>query len=285
MFTYIGHGYKKASTPCGSAPRYIRPNAKDIDRIDAGARNPLMAIIACSTAHFDDPSEDSIAEELLRKKGGPVVIIGSTRISHPSRIRCSAKSSSPPFSAAAGRDAGEVLTVAKSKVLPTAGPRIRWRPSVRCSRPRRRPPEGPRAPYVLLGDPAVRAAAAARRNRPRLRRYRRSRRRTLGNHGGQGIADGNVELTLDRERHVILKPTEKVNIKDKALAERVVANYEAANDKVAVRATAVLAGGEGRGEDRHTRADLPAGTYFVKAFSENGTAAALGAKALKVALP
>ena len=286
MFTYIGHGYKKGFDALRFGTEvYPILNAKDIDRIDAGARNPLMAIIACSTAHFDDPSEDSIAEELLRKKGGPVAIIGSTRISHPFANTLLGKELVAAFFGG-DRTLGEVLTVAKSKVAD------RWS-------------EDPMAAigslfvrgldvgrlmkdhahlYVLLGDPAVRAA------RPRGEIVLASADTAAPGAElsvtmeAKGIADGNVELTLECERHVILKPTEKVNIKDKALAERVVANYEAANDKVAVRATAVLAGGKAEAKIV-IPADLPAGTYFVKAFSENGTAAALGAKALKVALP
>ncbi len=84
IYTYIGHGRRKAFDSLRIEGRRVPIlGPADLKSLDAGDRPPLLTVIACSTAWFDDPKEDSIAEKMLRLSGGPIAAIGATRISHP----------------------------------------------------------------------------------------------------------------------------------------------------------------------------------------------------------
>jgi len=85
VFTYVGHGSAQAFDSIRDRSGLLHPilDARSVESIDAKGRNPVLAIIACWTGMFDEPSRDCIAELLLRKDGGPAAIIASSRISHP----------------------------------------------------------------------------------------------------------------------------------------------------------------------------------------------------------
>ena len=85
VFTYVGHGSSQALDSIRDASGLKWPilDAESVASIDAGGRNPVLAIIACWTGMFDEPSRDCISELLLRKDGGPAAVIASSRISHP----------------------------------------------------------------------------------------------------------------------------------------------------------------------------------------------------------
>ena len=85
VFTYVGHGSAQAFDVIRDSSGFKWPilDAESVASIDAGSRNPILAIIACWTGMFDAPARDCIGELLLRKDGGPAAIIASSRISHP----------------------------------------------------------------------------------------------------------------------------------------------------------------------------------------------------------
>lgn len=85
VFTYVGHGSSQAFDTIRGPSGLQWPilDAASVAAIDSGGRNPVLAIIACSTGMFDAPAQDCIGELLLRKAGGPAAIIASSRISHP----------------------------------------------------------------------------------------------------------------------------------------------------------------------------------------------------------
>jgi Peptidase family C25 len=83
-FTYIGHGSPDAfDRVIVEGKQYPILTSNDIKSLDSQGRSPVMTIIACSTGRYDDPRRDCLAEEMLRKDGGPIAVIAASRISHP----------------------------------------------------------------------------------------------------------------------------------------------------------------------------------------------------------
>ncbi|MCL2347521.1 MAG: C25 family cysteine peptidase, partial [Planctomycetaceae bacterium] len=84
FWVYMGHGYHRAldalRTPDGTTyPIFIEGDSQYLD-----SRNglPIAIFCACYTGAFD-AIDDCLAEEMLRKKNGPVAIIASSRVSMP----------------------------------------------------------------------------------------------------------------------------------------------------------------------------------------------------------
>jgi hypothetical protein len=84
LFNYVGHG-----SPTGfdrvdfDGVSYPILRTEDVARLDNGGRAGLLSIIACSTGRFDDPKVDCVGERLLAKRGGPLAVFASSRVSHP----------------------------------------------------------------------------------------------------------------------------------------------------------------------------------------------------------
>lgn len=80
---YLGHGMPTmldyAATPHG--PRPIL-SVTDVPRLQCGGNNPLAVLVACYTGAID-ARDDSLAEELVLSKGGPVAAIAATRVTMP----------------------------------------------------------------------------------------------------------------------------------------------------------------------------------------------------------
>lgn len=115
--TYLGHGSERALGPIRHRGRRFPVFAeRDIASVDAGPRPPILTLICCYAGAFDSPSEDCIAEELLRRPGGPIAVIASTRISHPLANAAFGDALLPGFFAA-GRPIGETLREAKLRLL------------------------------------------------------------------------------------------------------------------------------------------------------------------------
>ncbi len=75
IINYIGHGNNDVL-----AHEYILRGSRDIERINNGAKLPLIIVFSCAVGQFDKPDNISLAEMLnLRKEGGCVAIIAATR--------------------------------------------------------------------------------------------------------------------------------------------------------------------------------------------------------------
>jgi hypothetical protein len=83
FWVYIGHGrpreLDRLQVP-GEEHSIFR--AEDIDRVAARRGPPIALFLACYTAAYDAQS-DCLAEELLRAEGGPVAVIGGSRVTMP----------------------------------------------------------------------------------------------------------------------------------------------------------------------------------------------------------
>jgi len=75
IIDYIGHG-----SPGLWADEHIFRRSEDIPRLVNGKKSPLIFTASCSIGFFDDPTEESFGEELIRKRlRGAVAIISATR--------------------------------------------------------------------------------------------------------------------------------------------------------------------------------------------------------------
>ena len=76
IFSYIGHG-----SPYSLAQeKLLYLDRGDINQIDTGNKMPLWIVGTCSFGHFDDPTTESFAEELIREPmNAASMIISTTR--------------------------------------------------------------------------------------------------------------------------------------------------------------------------------------------------------------
>lgn len=83
FWVYIGHGQPteldRLRVPGGEHSIF---RAADIDRVAARRGAPIALFLACYTAAYDAQAE-CLAEELLRADGGPVAVIGGSRVTMP----------------------------------------------------------------------------------------------------------------------------------------------------------------------------------------------------------
>ncbi len=83
FWVYIGHGHVQTLD-------YVRAQAEwlpiltheNISEIQCGARPPIAIFLACYTGAFD-AIEDSLAEELMLSKNGPIACLAASRVSGP----------------------------------------------------------------------------------------------------------------------------------------------------------------------------------------------------------
>lgn len=83
FWVYVGHGHRhgldRVLTPKG---RYEIADNSSAKLFRAEAGSPIVLLLCCYAAAFDDP-RDCFAEELLRQPRGPVAVIGGTRVTMP----------------------------------------------------------------------------------------------------------------------------------------------------------------------------------------------------------
>ena len=83
FWVYLGHGSTRSldhiHVPGGHYPIMGCQQAAGL-RCRSGS--PIACFLACYTAAFDQP-EDCLAEELLRSPGGPVAVVGGSRVTMP----------------------------------------------------------------------------------------------------------------------------------------------------------------------------------------------------------
>lgn len=73
---WIGHGNKSLW-----AHEQLFRRSEDIPRLNNGAKLPMVLAASCSIGFFDDPSEQGMAEELIRwPSGGAIATIAATRV-------------------------------------------------------------------------------------------------------------------------------------------------------------------------------------------------------------
>jgi len=83
FWVYIGHGRRRSLEPMVvDRRRYHVLAAEDAAKLRPGAGSPVALMLACYTCAFDGP-RDCLGEALLRSPGGPVAVIGGSRVTMP----------------------------------------------------------------------------------------------------------------------------------------------------------------------------------------------------------
>ena len=84
FWVYIGHGNRRwvdfLRVPEHQPYRIL--TYQEVDRLRAGDCPPIACFFACYTAAFDG-QQDCLGEEMLRQPGGPVAVIGGSRVTMP----------------------------------------------------------------------------------------------------------------------------------------------------------------------------------------------------------
>ncbi len=75
VFNYVGHG-----NPQLFAHERVFTSQSDLPRLQNGARLPLVFTASCSIGFFDSPTQEGMAEELLRMNNGAVCVVSATRL-------------------------------------------------------------------------------------------------------------------------------------------------------------------------------------------------------------
>jgi hypothetical protein len=83
FWVYIGHGHPltldRVKVPGATYPIF---QIGDTGKLKSAAQPPIAIMLACYTAAFDLP-RDCLGEELLKSEGGPVAILGGSRVTMP----------------------------------------------------------------------------------------------------------------------------------------------------------------------------------------------------------
>lgn len=83
FWVYIGHGNRRqldqVRTPVGVFPIL---HAEQANRLQSGSTPPIAVFLACYTTAFDG-EQDCLAEEMLRQPGGPIAVLGGSRVTMP----------------------------------------------------------------------------------------------------------------------------------------------------------------------------------------------------------
>lgn len=83
FWVYMGHGQpRELDRVRVPGQEYSILRSEDVGRVEARRGAPIALFLACYTAAFDAQG-DCLAEELLRAEGGPVGVIGGSRVTMP----------------------------------------------------------------------------------------------------------------------------------------------------------------------------------------------------------
>ena len=83
FFVYIGHGQHRGLDHVRTPGRpYPILESADVPRLTAEHGAPIALFLSCHAAAFDGP-EDCLGEDLFRHDGGPVAVIGGSRVTMP----------------------------------------------------------------------------------------------------------------------------------------------------------------------------------------------------------
>ncbi len=83
FWIYIGHGQRRyldhVQVPGGA---FHILDSDDVAKMQCNQAFPIALMLACYTCAFDHPT-DCLAEEMLRADGGPVAVVGGSRVTMP----------------------------------------------------------------------------------------------------------------------------------------------------------------------------------------------------------
>jgi hypothetical protein len=278
MLNYVGHGHDfSLDTLRWQDRRYPICSEKDLLALNTGGRLPIFLIIACDTGRFDRADgRDCLAESMLKSKGGPGVVIASSRVSHPYPNAILQKELIEALTLGAQPSVGELFRDASRAMLSRRDEPMRRRLDLiaRLIVPPEEREELLRshiAMYNLIGDPALQI--------PRPERLELTRRGSSLKLALPEDFNGQAEVTLESERSLMLRPVLEAWPEaglDTAQRLAIRQSYRDANDKVLRRWLCPVVKGELQGPASWDWS-LPAipGSYVIKVFAEGESQGAI----------
>lgn len=290
FWVYIGHGHRRhledLRLPDGE---YRVLHAEDARRLSAATGGPPIALLlTCYAAAFDGP-RDALAEDLLRADGGPIAVIGGSRVTMPYGMGVLAVEMLDEYFTQRRATLGEVFLHAKRNTL--LKPRTDHRSKLLDTLGGMLCPKGvtlhdERREHLalmnLLGDPLLRlpqpaplrldvAASAAAGSRLEI----------AGHSPIDGVAV--VELAVRRDRLRFAPPRRTKYAADEASRAEFQQTYRLANEPRLTQTRARVSDGRFRAE--LAIPDDAAGPCWVRVFVEGDRACALGAAELHIERP
>jgi hypothetical protein len=291
MMAYIGHGDERGFAELSwSGASYPILDTKPVtlaQKIDVTHKPPLLTLIACLTGKFT--SGDSVSEEILKTKTGPVAILSSTEISHPYA------------NALFIRELAQSMTITKTPTVGEAFVDAKRRTIANLNDPLRKKIEGligfllPLKErealrrthlymYELFGDPALTIAYPRQHSTVTLGA-------ATAAPGSEvtitatlpSVGAGKALVTLEGRRSSITGTIKPVPADGDATRDAIIAeNYATANDHAVAKKTALHEGGTLK-TTITVPAGLAAGDYFVRVHADDGKTDAVGSAKVTVA--
>lgn len=116
LWVYVGHGSRRGVDSIRWQGRhYDILEAKHAGKVDVKNGFPVMAVIACSTGHYDG-KRDCVGEVFLKRPRGPVAFLGGSRVTQPYANGLLAQALVDQLFGRA-RTLGEAVTRAKRQVI------------------------------------------------------------------------------------------------------------------------------------------------------------------------
>lgn len=237
-----------------------------------------MVVVACSTAEFDHPKEDSIGEELLKLKSGPVAFIGGSRITAPIGNGVFLKEFLETFvDSTTKRTLGEMLNHTKIELERDKKDKVRQKFNAAASlfmdkKTRKKDRRDHTYYYNLLGDPAL----TVRFIEDKISMDVELKEKKIIVRGKSPVEEGKGEVSFEVDRKIIYYPLYKLMPEDSDWEKKVKANYEAANNKILIQASVMVSGSQ-----FETEFSLPdeirEGNYVVKAYVHSSQKDSFGA--------
>lgn len=284
LFVYVGHGARASfDTLLWKKKDYPVLNRKSLKKMKARDGLPVMVVVACSTAEFDHPKEDSIGEELLKLKSGPVAFIGGSRVTAPVGNGIFLKEFIETFvDAEAKGTLGQMLNHARTELEKNKVDRVRSKINSAASffmgkdavKKERR---DHMYYYNLLGDPALTIQFIEEK----LAMYVGMKEKKILVKGNVPFAEGKGEVNLEVDRKIIYYPLYKLMPEDTDWETKVEANYKAANNKVLSRMPVEVKSSRFEVE-LSLPEDIRPGNYVVKAYVSSPQKESFGAAAFSL---
>lgn len=289
FWIYIGHGRPRQldfiRVPGRSYPVFM---AEDVQRIDCQNGSPIAAFLSCYAGAYDFP-RDCLGEELLRKPGGPVAVLASSRVALPYGLGVLGTGMLSECFAQRRGTLGEMLLQAKRQSMQEESSDVRRRMLDTISSaisPVQATPEEERREHLhlinLLGDPLLRI------QQPKRIRVQAPRRATSGETIDVELdsplaGNATVELIVRRDRLRIRPvPRQKYEVSAAALTE-FDQTYRAANDPRLVSRQVQL--NDGSTKLRMTIPAEASGECHVQVFLKTEDAFAMGNSNISIRRP
>ena len=117
FWVYMGHGHPRqldyVRTPIGGFPMF---RESDVSRVNCTNGQPIALMLSCYTGAFDF-NEDCLAEELLRRPGGPIAVVGGTRVTMPCGMSLLSVGLIEEYFEGQEQTLGQMLMLAKQRLL------------------------------------------------------------------------------------------------------------------------------------------------------------------------